>query len=301
MYQMNNPENWKKREAVVDYLARQLLRGRLALFLGAGVSNFFGLPDWVGLVNALCAKNNCEHADPGSDLTVKVEAIRSRYYADKNSEFLDDVASALYEGQELDFLKIRSNDLLSAIGSLVMASKRGSAATVISLNYDDLLELYLEYHGFVVDPIWNDRHWAGTPDVRIYHPHGFLPLDPSRKRSDEIVLGMRDYQRIMSDSSLWKPMLQTLLRTHSFLFIGLSGEDRHLQTLIGGTENSHANVQERSAFHSVRFELSEGSDIAHVLETFGVSTQVVSGYDELPDFLFEICQQARQLRGRSDS
>ena len=57
---------------------------------------------------------------------------------------------------------------------------------MITFNYDDLLEIYLEFHGLVVEPIWRDEHWASNADIRIYHPHGFLPLDPRHGRSDDI-------------------------------------------------------------------------------------------------------------------
>jgi hypothetical protein len=124
--------------------------------------------------------------------------------------------------------------MLSAIGSLVMSSRRGYVANVVNFNFDDLLEIFLEFHGFVTDSVFKDRHWAGNHDVTIYHPHGFLPLDKRHPSSDDITLGTDDYLTVMLPDArnLWRPLLQTFLRTHTFLHIGLSGKDPNLQSLI---------------------------------------------------------------------
>lgn len=118
--------------------------------------------------------------------------------------------AALYDGIALDFAKISQNRLLSAIGSLVMASRRGSAGKVITLNFDDILELYLEFHGFTTAAIHDGRHWAPQDDVVVYHPHGYLPLGHAND-SDTIVLGTTDFHQIM-ESELWRPILETALR-----------------------------------------------------------------------------------------
>ena len=176
-----------------------------------------------------------------------------------------------------------------------MSSKRGSAAKVFTLNYDDLLENYLEYHGFTTAIVSSERHWAHNDDVTIYHPHGFLPL-ADRNFSEDIVLGSTQYYQIMQ-SDLWQPLLRTAMRTHTFLYIGLSGKDMHLQFLLNGVKGQHVVTDERTAYHTVRFAVSGKRDeMGPVLEDQGVFTHEIEGYHELPDFLFEICQKARALR-----
>jgi hypothetical protein len=296
MTDMHMRDGWEDRILLIDHLAAQLVAGRLGLFLGAGISQFYGLPDWKTLVTKLCVKNG-ETLEPGDDVIAKAGYLRATSYKGDEARFNKELSAVLYEGVTLDFARLRQNATLAAIGSLVMSSTRGSAGKVFTLNYDDLLENYLEYHGFTTAVVWSDKHWAHNEDVTIYHPHGFLPLAP-RPSSDHVVLGSSDYQRIMQ-SDLWKPLLRTAMRTHTFIHIGLSGTDLHLQHLLHGLGEQHAIADDRVAYHSVRFALAGKKDeVGPVLEPQGVFTHELDSYDELPDFLFAICQAARLLRMR---
>jgi hypothetical protein len=295
---MNLAANWEMEEALVDHLASQLVRGRLGLFLGAGLSSFYGLPEWKELVNRACEAVGEAKLRDGEDPIVKMSGLKARRYPNDDRGFNALIKTALYRDLALDFEQIRANKTLSAIGALVMASRRGSAAQVITLNYDDLLEIYLEFHGFVTASIWEDHHWANNDDVTIYHPHGSLPLaTEDRADSDKIVLATRDYFEVMN-SDFWKPLLQTILRTHTFIHIGLSGSDMHLQSLVTGIRSKHAIVADRFAFHSVRFSTKNGpDDVTDTLKAEGVFTHVLNDYENhLPTFLFKICQRARKLR-----
>lgn len=292
---MNVPENWQNRDYLVEHLAQQLVRGRLGLFLGAGISAFYGLPTWRKLVNALCRRCGEPDLADGDNPITRIGALRSRQYRDKSPEFLAAVKEELYLGKSLDFEQLRKDDTLAAIGSLVMSSKRGSAAKVITLNYDDLLENYLEFHGFVTTPIWKLAHWANSDDVTVYHPHGFLPLAPDRENSDDIVLGTKDYFNVMK--SEWRPLLETFLRTHTFLYVGLSGSDLHLQSLINGIRDVHAIREERLPYHTVRFSIAgERDDVGAELEEEGVFTREIADHAEIPALLFAISQSARKIR-----
>lgn len=295
---MNLPDSWQEEAILIDYLARQLTRGRLGLFLGAGVSQFYGLPDWDALLLGL-ARRNGEAYSKGTEPIAKAGYLRAKYYKGQKSRFIKDVREELYDGATLDFSRIRQNPTLAAIGSLVMSSKRGSAAKVFTLNYDDLLEIYLEYHGFTTAVVWSERHWAQNEDVTVYHPHGFLPL-AERDESEDIVLGSTQYHQIMQ-SDFWRPLLQTDLRTHTFIYIGLSGTDMHLQHLLEAIDGKHAIADEFTRYHTVRFALEGKPDeVGPVLEEKGVFTHSLPDYDQLPEFLFRICQTARELRMASN-
>ncbi|MGR4928185.1 SIR2 family protein [Bradyrhizobium sp. CAR08] len=100
--------------------------------------------------------------------------------------------------------------------------------------------------------------------------HGFLPLAPDRKGSDNIVLRTAEYLDVMK--SVWRPLLESFLRTHTFLYIGLSGSDMHLQSLIHGVKDGHAIKEERILYHTVRFAVEgKRDDIGDLLEPQGCS------------------------------
>lgn len=293
---MLSQDAWKDRTAVIKHLGAQLTKGRLALFLGAGVSQFYGLPGWQDLVNRLCDLHGEPHCERNME-ALKVQALKSKYYKDADAKFVADVKAALFQGASVDFNKIRQNDLLSAIGALLLASQRGAASQIITFNYDDLVELYLEYHGLVTRAVSHELHWESNADITVYHPHGLLALDPERGDSDTIVFGTADYHSIMRPESVWRSKLLTILRTHTTIYVGLSGLDQHLQTLLAEVHRTHAIQQDRYAYHGVRFEVTGAADdVAVVLQDYGVSTIQLSDWTELATFLFEICQAARKQR-----
>lgn len=300
MANMNDPGTWRDPDALIEHLAGELVKGRLALILGAGVSTFYGLPNWTALVNRIADRCGESPLKAGDDPVIKIGAIRTKLFRDKKDDFLKLVGASLYDGITLNFDAIRKNDTLSAIGSLVMASKRGSASTVINFNFDDLLEIYLEYHGFATSSIFKERFWTPNQDVTIYHPHGLLPLSREHARSEDIVLGVDDYLKIMrgGDANLWRSTLQTLLRTRTYIYIGLSGRDNHLQSLLSTLRDEHAIHDERLAYLGVRFApgAASGDDIATLMEGWGVFTHPIADYTDIPPFLFKVCQMARRIR-----
>ena len=263
MANMNMPDSWKNENGLIEHLADQLIAGRLGLFLGAGASDFFGLPNWQTLVTRIATSVGEGTPPVGFNPINKAEALRVKYFAERPSDFNAAVKNALYQGKTLDFSVISQNRLLSAVGSLVMASRRGSAAKVFTLNFDDLLELYLEFHGFTTATVHDACHWAQKEDVVIYHPHGFLPLAHTEE-SESIVLGTTSFHEIMLSDS-WRPIIETALRQHSFLYIGISGDDIHLQSHWTNLKTHHAILKQRICYHGVRFTTGAGGDDTSVI------------------------------------
>ena len=137
---MMTEDDYLDEPRLLEYLGGQLAKGRLALVLGAGISIGFGLPNWTQLIDRLYSKKG---ATPPSNNSPEDQAeyFRHTYYESDNPGFIQAVHHALYDGFSVDFSELRKHALLFAIGSVVMASVRGSASTVITLNFDDILEI----------------------------------------------------------------------------------------------------------------------------------------------------------------
>jgi hypothetical protein len=291
--------SWEDRDVVQDFLAGQLLKGRVALILGSGVSAPFGLPSWENLINKIYQQKGLT-PEPELTLAQQAEVFKVTHCRKDPVEYASEVKRALYEGVNIDFWTLKP--LLAAIGALVMASKRGSASTIVTFNFDDILEMYLEFHGFVSTSIVSDRSWSDNADVRIFHPHGLLPFRPGTPSNIDIVLDQASFSSVLRGDRgrLWRDTLMTIMRSHLCLFVGLSGSDPHLESLLSECRTEHASLAEGLAFWGLRFTDSSNLSWRTLWAERGVSTWVVTDYDRaLPEFLLEICQRAARLRARS--
>jgi hypothetical protein len=176
-----------------------------------------------------------------------------------------------------------------------MASRRGNASEIVTFNYDNLLEIYLAYHGFVAYSVPEEIHWFGDADVNIYHPHGFLPYGGALEPSSTLVLDRESYDKILGKDLSWRQLLLTVMRTHTCLFIGLSGDDIALTQLLTDVKDVHAITASSELFWGVCF--TTNPDLKTRWENRNVFCLILKSYDGLPDILFSICQEAAVIRG----
>lgn len=293
-------DTWENQGELADYLARQLNSGSLALFLGAGISQYYGLPAWEGLLRDMFAVHG--QPIPDHDLLRSADQYRVRFRKGDEVGFRDDIKAALYRNFKMDFDLLLKNPTLAAIGALVMSSRRGNVSRVVTFNYDDILETYLEYHGFNTISLWNAQHWSSSVDVTVYHPHGYLPFRPNCEPSDRVILDQKSYADIVGDSSnLWYQHIFSILRSHTVLLVGSSAIDPNLDTLLVKSLQAHASrampARAQPLYTAVKLTTDRDKYLEESLEERGVFTQHVADYDvALPQFLFSICQRAAALR-----
>lgn len=286
---------WKDNEVLICYLARQLRKGRMALFIGSGISAPFLNLEWGSLVDELLASKGMT-ASTSDSLETKVANYRYHYFEKDTPGYLEAVKSILYSKANSSFHSLRKNATLGAIGALVMASSRGSAKGVVTLNFDDILEKYLKYHGFVTSSIAEDVHWDGSNDVTVYHPHGFLPSDLQNNSSD-IVFDKNSYGRALGqDGSKWREIILSMLRTHTCLFLGLSGADLQLTSWLSNVCKEHPATVKGVPYWGVSFSTKDDPGTNATWKNLGVFCKKIDDYKiDLPEFLFKLCQKAAQF------
>jgi SIR2-like domain len=256
-------------------LSEQLASGSLTLILGAGVSAHFGLPSWPEPVERLFQSRRT--TTPEKDLKRQAEYFRNRYHKDDVGGFLSAVRSALYRDVSIDFDSMRSHNTMAAIASIVMVSNRTNRASqIITFNWDDLLETYLQYHGFVAQSVGDEKYWSRGVDVSVLHSHGFLP------RGSNTALGSKDIvfdqfsntKAIGPNGEAWRQLLLSVMRTHTCIFIGLSGDDDNLDSLLGRCQAQHASDLEGSAYWGIT--LATGNEQSEFWDRRGVYLKVVN-------------------------
>jgi hypothetical protein len=232
----------------------------------------------------------------GHDLPQAASFFLNKWYQNNYPEFLEAVRRALYDGVGADFQSLRQNNTLGAIGSLVMASQRGSASRVITFNFDDLLERYLRYHGFVVLSAGTERHWGGAGDVTVLHPHGILPFEGSIP-AQELIFDRVSYSKAIDPTRPWRQEILSTMRTHTCIFVGLSGNDNNLHSMLVTCKDSHASREENSLFWGITFNTKDDEVLASSWNEVGVFYRRVTDYEHaLPDILFRVCQGAAGVR-----
>jgi hypothetical protein len=284
-------EQFEDRESVCNYLSDLLCKGRIGLFLGAGVSKPMGLPDWPELLKKLYdAKGATQPV--GEELTRQAEIFRLTYFKKDKIEYLKFIKEVLYKNADISFNSLHTHKTLVAISSLVMASRRGSVGEIVTFNWDNFIELFLAYHGFVVKSIVDSHYWATLADVIVYHPHGFIP-NSGDNFSDDIIFDQKSYSQIQGDqSNPWNQRLLTIMRSKFIIFIGLSGKDNNLDSLLSCCEKDHI-AKKDSPYWGITFQTNVNDQSLYIWKERGIYPMIVSDYnDDLAGFLFKICQEA---------
>src|SRR6185369_1769279 len=125
--------------------------------------------------------------DSADSLQRAADEVRRKFGSDDNRGFAELVQKCLYSGVHLDDEIVRNN-LLIALGALMTGSRRGSVSRVVSFNFDSVLEWYISLYGFVPRVVLQPPVDEGSEDVRIYHPHGFLPHPDQHLDGSEFVV-----------------------------------------------------------------------------------------------------------------
>lgn len=225
---------WQDRQIQIKTKAKSdFALGKNTLFLGAGLSMSCGLPGWDELLELLLASLRKEKALSVNDIEAckndsqESPLIKARYlkqfYTEAKRSFVSDIREALY--MHVD----DKRQLLKSVASLI---KTGNVETVISYNYDDLLEEALQREGIPFTPI--DR--SNRPELGslpILHTHGFIPREEDSDYERNVVLSEEDYHSLYQDTFHWANVeqLHALTQTTCY-FIGLSLKDPSLRRLL---------------------------------------------------------------------
>jgi hypothetical protein len=277
-------------------LGAALVRGEMAIFLGAGVSVDSNLPKWNELVRRCCLQCNidCTDITPDTDsetLRFRMDAVEEKMKV--TGGYLKGVHDALYDAYIKTKTTYQPTRLLQALGALMMGSRRGCARDILTLNYDDVLEHYLTYHGYIADVITEPQRLRRNLDVSVYHPNGFLPMYKENKWTSKIVFSQESFGLALGDGNPWKRQIQQLLETRIVLAVGMSFRDPVITSLAANVKA----IAEASA-RPTAFWLTTDSanpDELRSMKKHQIVALCCKDYKDYPDFLLSICQSAAEI------
>jgi hypothetical protein len=252
------------REAAVAELQRCGRIQGLTLYLGSGVSKESGVPDWKELVAAMyfaAARQASEPVDrhpyPNylyaiaewyvgrnlEPLEVTARKVRARYRSE--AAFMRALRRTLYgrflrryrrDGAVASAEVRRDNHTLDAVVRLCthQARRRRRVRAVVTLNFDNLLELLLP-EGWA-QPVWSEPHGATLERLLVYHVHGYVPLEGDGSSLEDLVFAEDRYHSQTHNAYAWTNLVQMhALSSTTALMIGLSLTDRNLRRLLDAT------------------------------------------------------------------
>lgn len=284
-----------------EFLSQHLKKGTLTLFLGAGASSGLGLPGWIDFVN-ICRKkvglSEVPHDSKSEDLQIAADEVEAKCKI--TNDYLPLLKDCLYQNMVTLSSKELKNDLLIALGALLMGSKRGSVQRVVTLNFDSILEWFLSVYGFITRVIYQLPAIEGDEDVRIYHPHGFLPHKNLKlPDSDFVILGLDSInQRIGTPGDQWFEMIRYIFRSGVCIFVGLSEttfSDRALSPLLTTTAKELENDRPTGIW---LFNKKIKDSTRQQFLRNNVVPLELSSNKEISDFLLDICSDASKTSVR---
>ncbi|MFH0286997.1 SIR2 family protein [Vibrio owensii] len=266
-----SPKDWRlERDEIIERLKAQYNKGQFSLFLGAGVSSSAGMPDWNTLLNSLFVTYLTQEFDNDvaigdeeiSDLVNRLNtvdepsALMAARYLRKGLSKSDSEAKEFVKAVTNNLYKLRNekfdidSELIKSIASMCLPRRTGAKVkSVITYNFDDLVERQLKKNTIHHSCIYTDNESYDPDELPIYHVHGFLP--ENRKPYDgldnsTLVFSEEGYHQIYSDSYHWSNLVQlNSFRENNCLMVGLSMTDPNLRRLL---DISSRNIESSKHF-----------------------------------------------------
>lgn len=266
--------------SALSYLNSKYNNGELTLFCGSGISAGSGLPTWDELIHNFIKEINETDDEDDQDNILKLiptvfqtsYTILGQYIQNKQiksgseKDFYNSIRSKLYP-----YTEKTSNGTLDAIVSLCKGNEsNGKLNSIVTLNYDDLLEQRLKKNGlnnFI--PITKEGQWFSTGCLPIFHVHGYLPRDGDADSFGNVVFGESTYHAMYNDPYCWQNRIQMdHLCRNTCLFIGMSMYDPNLRRLLSiarqkcqGFHEYHYIVKKRISKKTIFAKLKQNTHL----------------------------------------
>jgi hypothetical protein len=208
------------------------------MVLGSGVSKAAGLPLWPDLVKELyndLVLNRVVMDMPDweslklktDELILQARYIKSGYGSPQ--AFFEAIERALYTKEV--FMK---NPLINSLGRLCVPTRFNYVKSVITYNFDDLLERKLLKYNVEHKSIFDSNVEFRESALPVYHVHGYLPQNIKDYDNVNIIFSDDDYNRQSSSEMFsWSNIVQlTTFKDSGSLFIGTSFNDANLRRIL---------------------------------------------------------------------
>ena len=194
----------KMLEQDIRFLAEELEKGKLIVFVGAGVSKNSGLPDWKELIKDYAEYRGIKEFTSKEYLAIP-EEVFERYGSLKYYE----IAEKRFSGKYVP-------------NSIHRILKEMDLTYIITTNYDTLIE----------DEIKNLQVVSKDEDLPYTSSNKMLIKMHGDFKNKNIVLKKSDYDNYEKNFQLISTLIKGLFTTNTILFIGYSYNDTNVQQIM---------------------------------------------------------------------
>ena len=300
---------WKGERAQIIANARQSFHdNRVSLFLGAGVSQSAGGLSWNELLRKIYNHTHKDLKAKEGDMKKMIKAcgyssiVMGRYVM---SESFKKKNLSNYLRRYVLYNNLHDSELINTICE---AAKTQYLESIITYNYDDIVETALEKFGISVARVYcKSRNYR--KELPVYHVHGLVTQKEMFIESTPI-LSESDYHDVYRENFNWSNVeqLHALDRNVCF-FIGLSMTDPNLRRLLDFShkesdgDNVHYAFLQREPLYSSHNKhiLNEKHfrEIENQMQSFGVSVIWYESFDEIPRLLRDIISPQKSSKDYS--
>ena len=218
----------KQQLSHIQHIQQAQREGRLALFVGAGVSRNSGIPTWDELINRM-------KEELPDTLSKETDALKlAQMYKDArgHKEYMDKVKDVLL------YNKAVPNSLHKNILSL-------KPCHIITTNYDDLIEQEIRNEFALFDIVHQD---SDIP--RMSYPNALIKMHGDYE-TDNIVLTEHDYYNYSYNFPLVRALVQSIFASKLVLFVGFSFADLNLKMIMNELKNILSENMQRAYLVSI--------------------------------------------------
>lgn len=214
-------------------------------------------------------------------LDIIIRKIKQWY---EGKDFIGMLSNTLYAGFGREMMGTYIGDLpdeilytnktLAAIVDCCIRSVPGTTGlrSIITYNYDNLLELGLEKHQNKKDnfqPIFKRNQQLDDTKIPIYHVHGYIPYQGNDVNYDEIIFSEDQYNRAFQDPFFWGNVVQVnQFTSQTGLMIGLSLSDRNIRRILDSIRNQPVPNNNYILMRKPKFKMIEpdSEELNHIRE-----------------------------------
>lgn len=283
----------------IQNLKKAIGDNRLTLVCGAGISVDAGISNWQTLLVKILdksiirlGKNNLIDVN-GIDIKVVEKQLSSsslilgKYLKNVlGADFEKEVKNALYSTE------IKESKIIKMIIELIRPQRnKGSVESVITFNFDSLLEDTLNKNCIKNKAIYEEAMQYEANEIPIYHVHGYLPREEDIDNPN-LVFSEDAYHTQFIDPYSWTNLIQLYKYSNNIcLFIGLSLTDPNLRRLLDIARRKNGNGSlKHYVIKKMPLKQTTIDKIELILEEqdanlLGLNVVWVSDYNDIPFIL----------------